>query len=158
MAESEDRHVILLSVRPKYAERIMAGEKTVEFRKRNIPESLGYVLLYATAPRRRIVGYFSVASIVEDAPSNLWHMYGTSGGISRQEFLKYYSTSARGVAIMVEDVHRFITPIPPGSFNGGSPMPQSFAYVHMRDWQKVRRRRTERIEREGTNRQREFRG
>lgn len=50
---------ILLSIKPKYVEEILAGRKLVEYRKR-IPrdDNVKQVLIYASYPVKRIVAEF----------------------------------------------------------------------------------------------------
>ena len=50
---------ILLSIHPKWAQKIYSGEKKVEWRK-NIPNAdyIDKVFLYETAPVCRVTGYF----------------------------------------------------------------------------------------------------
>src|SRR5690606_16414773 len=45
------RHA-LMSIRPEYAERILAGTKRIEFRKRPLASDITDVIVYATTPVR----------------------------------------------------------------------------------------------------------
>ncbi len=58
-----DRDVILLAVLPQYAEAIFRGRKKVEFRKRNVPKHVRYVVVYETRPRCGVIGYFRIGTI-----------------------------------------------------------------------------------------------
>ena len=54
---------IILSIKPKWAELIYSGKKTIEWRKsipkrENIGEPIEKVLLYETAPVKKITGFF----------------------------------------------------------------------------------------------------
>ena len=52
---------ILLSIKPRYVEQILAGRKQVEYRKR-IPQEDGVrqVLIYASHPLKKVVAEFTV--------------------------------------------------------------------------------------------------
>jgi hypothetical protein len=55
-----DRTTILLSIRPIYADRILDGTKTIEFRRKPLPESVKTALIWKTGKGGGIVGKFTV--------------------------------------------------------------------------------------------------
>jgi predicted transcriptional regulator len=67
MARTTDRTVVLLSTKPRFAEAIMGGEKHVEFRRVRCRRDVKVVLVYATSPIQRLLGYFEVSFIVPRA-------------------------------------------------------------------------------------------
>lgn len=129
MAHEADRRVALLSIHPKFAEAIMRGEKRVEFRRRGPSADTAYVVVYATAPVRRIVGWFRVASVEARHPKALWRQFGGVGGIGQQEFAAYYHGARSGTAIAVAQVRRLEEPVALESLDGYATPPQSFRYV-----------------------------
>lgn len=48
---------ILLPIKPVFVERILSGEKWYEFRKR-LPLDIERVVIYETAPTKKVVGEF----------------------------------------------------------------------------------------------------
>ena len=58
----------ILSIKPIYANQILAGTKKVEFRKRKFKEEVRKVYIYASVPVKQIVGYFTFSTIDEDTP------------------------------------------------------------------------------------------
>ena len=50
----------LLSIKPEYAEKILKGEKLVEFRIVAFAQEVSKIFIYATSPVCRIVGEFEV--------------------------------------------------------------------------------------------------
>lgn len=120
---------VLLSIRPRFAAAILRGEKRYEFRKSRFARRSGRVLLYATAPVRRIVGAFTVRSIVEDRPRELWTRCRDGAGIGRDELLGYFGERETGVAIEVGDVETFNPPVDPAQLVPDFVPPQSFRYV-----------------------------
>ncbi|MBW2738389.1 MAG: ASCH domain-containing protein [Deltaproteobacteria bacterium] len=141
MAQTENNDVILLSIHPEFAKAIMGGKKKIEFRKLNIPKSIKQVVLYATAPERKIVGYFSVKKIVEATPTELWKVYKRISGVKRNYLLNYYKNSQLGVGILVSDVVELQNPIPIFLEDSGFRPTQSFSYVEKRLWYNLKRRR-----------------
>lgn len=56
---------ILLSIKPKWAEKIYSGEKTIEFRKsipKNFNTSEDVVFIYETAPVKMVTGYIKIGA------------------------------------------------------------------------------------------------
>lgn len=72
---------IILSIKPKWAELIYSGKKTIEWRK-NLPkrkiigEPIEKVLLYETAPVKMITGFFEFGGcdelIIRDDPQKIY--------------------------------------------------------------------------------------
>ncbi len=130
MDETVSGEVALLSIHPRFASAILKGTKSVEFRKRSFSRRVGYVVLYATAPVKRVVGCFAVASIERAIPEVIWDRHGADGGITREEFRNYYGDSTAAVAITVRRAVPFEDPIPLACVLGsGKPAPQSFVYL-----------------------------
>lgn len=127
MATPSSSAVALLSIRPRYADAIMSGHKRVEFRKQPFARPVEHVVIYATAPVRRIVGTFRVAECDLAEPAELWRRYGDVGGIERADFERYYGQRSSGVAIAIEG-----SPTPldlPLDALGHVRPPQSFVYL-----------------------------
>jgi len=76
MDKAKTTDVIVLSIKPIYANAILSGEKTVEFRKNGIPIDVKTIVLYTTQPEQKIVGYFDVLQCEIEHPSVLWEKYG----------------------------------------------------------------------------------
>jgi len=133
---------ILLSIHPHYAEAILDGTKKVEFRKKNIPRTVRHVVLYATRPVMRVVGYFSVAEVVEGKPSYLWRRFNGSGGISTQDFVAYYADATLSVGLVVDEARRVAKRIRLEDLDGNSFAPNSFRYLREEELKTVLRRAT----------------
>jgi predicted transcriptional regulator len=129
MARKKADTVVLLSVRPKFAEALMAGTKRVEFRRVRFRRPVRAVVVYATAPVARVVGYFEVAFVQESSPSAIWRRHARVGGISPPEYKRYYAGSTRAVAIGVGKVSRLPDGLTLNSLERGARPPQSFRYL-----------------------------
>lgn len=95
---------VLLAVRPKYARKILSGEKTVEFRKVCFSGNIKKVYVYSAHPEKRVIGYFVPGKIIEDSPTNLWQEFSSKGCISREEFFEYFNGSICGYGISINKV------------------------------------------------------
>lgn len=118
----------LLSIRPKFAQAILGGEKRFEFRKRGFNEVPSKVFIYETAPTSRIVGYFTVDSVIRDTPDALWNACEDAAGIERAEYDAYFADSAGGLALVVGETTEFDQPVSLSGVVGG-PAPQSYRWL-----------------------------
>lgn len=120
---------VLLSIKPRYANAILSGKKTVEFRKAVFKQAVEKVYIYSSSPEKKIIGYFTIESIDEDQPAQLWKKYGGSGSIGEADFFEYYTGKNKGFAIKVKSVSAFETPVDPKSVIENFRAPQSYMYV-----------------------------
>lgn len=127
--DSDGDSIALLAIKPRFAEAIIAGRKTVEFRKTRFLQPPRYVVLYASTPIQQVVAYFEVAYIKELTPLGLWRQFKHVGGIEREEFFRYYNSSSRGYAIVVATVWKLRTPARLSHLFPRGTAPQSFRYL-----------------------------
>ncbi len=122
---------VLLSIKPKYVEKILDGEKRYEFRKTSFknPEEVEKIYIYSTSPEKKIVGYFVLDEIIEDEPENLWERCKTHSGVEKEEFFEYYRGKEKGVAMKINRIEDFKEPIDPYENLSDFVAPQSFYYV-----------------------------
>lgn len=129
MDSNSDNRIVLLAIRPRFAESIMKGEKRVEFRKVRFRKKVSHMAVYASKPIQMVIGYFQVSHIIEDTPEHLWRRYRSIGGISYEEFRDYYATSEKGIAIEIGNICVFQVPIPISMLDKSLAVPQGFAYL-----------------------------
>lgn len=121
---------VLLSIKPEFAEKILDGSKRFEFRKGIFKNrDISTVIIYATMPLGKVVGQFSIESILSDSPEDLWIKTQKYAGISKSFFDSYYSGRSTAYAIKVGDVERFETPLPLSALGDGIKAPQSYLYL-----------------------------
>ena len=90
---------MVFSIRPQFVAMFRAGAKRFEFRTR-VPWVLGEtVLIYETAPTSAIVASAVVCRIADASPFSIWTDFGDLGGITREDFDRYFASRARAVAI-----------------------------------------------------------
>ncbi|MDI6796821.1 MAG: ASCH domain-containing protein, partial [Desulfatibacillaceae bacterium] len=103
---------VLLSIKPEYANKIMAGDKQYEFRKGRFKRGgIQTIIVYATLPVGKVIGEFSVDDILEGTPESLWEKTHETAGISRANFTNYFANSFIGFAIKVGKVKCYDHPI-----------------------------------------------
>ena len=128
-ADGADGVVVLLPVKPRYADSLMRGTKRVEFRRRPFGRTPEWVVVYSSAPVQRVVGFFSVRAVEEDAPEALWRHHGPAGCITRDDFAAYFRDCERGVAIHVDDVTALDVPLRLADLGEQAQPPQSYKYL-----------------------------
>ena len=105
---------VLLSIKPKYVDAILNGEKKYEFRKIIFKKkNIDNVYIYSSAPIKRIVGSFTARNIICDRPENLWEKFRDHSGLSDKEFFKYFGKRQTGFAIEIGIIKKFENPIDP---------------------------------------------
>jgi predicted transcriptional regulator len=129
MAFLQDRRIALLSVHPRYAAALMGGQKKVEFRRRALSAETQYVIVYATAPVQKVVGWFEIAEIASDSPDRLWERFGHEGQVAKQDFERYYERCDAGAAIRVRKVVALKSPVTLAELDDAMAAPQSYRYV-----------------------------
>lgn len=120
---------ILLSIKPEYVELIERHTKLFEFRKRKFKNVPSEILIYASAPVKKIVGIIQVRDIIEDTPIALWSHCRQYAGIKEKAFFEYFKGKNKGIAIEIKDYIKFESPIDPYMVNSDFTPPQSYAYL-----------------------------
>jgi type I restriction enzyme S subunit len=118
-----------LPIKPKYANQILSGNKTVEFRKRGFAKDIEYVAVYSSSPVSRVVGIFKISEINKDRPATIWKKFREVGGISHANYCKYYANSEQACALVIKSVTAFTSPLKLDQIRTGMKAPQSFCYL-----------------------------
>lgn len=136
--------MLLLSIRPTFADQILDGIKKVEFRRRNPRRiELGSpILIYASSPIQALIGTAVVFDIVESSPEKVWEEYKDVGGIDHDQFNSYYKDCDRAIAIRLRKPMRLQTAIPLEHLRckwPGFHPPQQFVYLSAEWLKKIAR-------------------
>ncbi|WP_419926406.1 ASCH domain-containing protein [Candidatus Poriferisocius sp.] len=128
----QDRMVVL-SLKPRFAEAILAGDKTVEFRrtapKIDVPTR---ALLYATTPVRALLGTCIVADVQSGDLAVLWREHRSRCALTYHEFQRYFEGVEVGTALTLAQPQSLSSKVPLQDLRAkptGFRPPQSFAYV-----------------------------
>jgi predicted transcriptional regulator len=121
---------IILSIKPKYAEKILSGDKRFEFRRAIFANpAVRTVLMYATAPCRQVIGEFAVDEVITLAPTKLWARTSRRAGIDKNQFDLYFAGKSKAHALKIGRPKRFQVPLDLKTDFGLKRPPQSFCYV-----------------------------
>ena len=105
--------MVVLSLKPRFAEAILAGAKTVELRRTEpkivVPTQ---ALLYAASPVRALVGTCIITSVQPLDLVTLWQEHGSGSGLLHHEFQEYFEGVDAGTALTLTQPRAFGRQIP----------------------------------------------
>lgn len=126
--------MIVLSLKPRFAEAILAGSKTVELRRAR-PNISGPIraLLYASSPAKALVGECVVQDVLSDDVDALCRGHCRTSSLTEEEFRRYFKGVQNGSALMLQDPLRVDRPVPLERLRTAAPAgfrpPQGFCYI-----------------------------
>jgi predicted transcriptional regulator len=130
-----DLRVLVMSLRPEYAEAILAGRKTVELRRRRVAAAPGtLVLLYATRPAGAVVGFARIRKTINCESIEAWARHSAGMGIPKADFDAYLDGRDSACLLFLECVER-IDPLTLERLRsrGTFTPPQSYRYLTATD-------------------------
>lgn len=114
MNEEGAKKKYLMSIRPKFAYQIFAGQKKFELRRWiGIPVEPGStIIVYVSGTVKAIVGEFKVGKVIVGPPRKVWNevMKYPSPGIDEDDW-PYIAGSKRAMALEVLEPHIFSRPV-----------------------------------------------
>lgn len=120
---------ILLSIKPKYVEKIINNDKKFEFRKAVPQKHFARVFIYSSAPEKKIVGMFTAKNILVGTPEDIWNKTKHKAGIGHNDYNIYFSDKKLAYALEIDNLILFKTPIIPSDIWTDFKAPQSFCYI-----------------------------
>lgn len=126
---------LLLSIKPRYADAIFAGEKHFELRKVKPKVGAGdLVLVYVTMPRCGLEGAFRVGAVLEMSPERLWPRVRSGCALTKAEFMAYYEGKATAFAIGILEAWRLETIVQLSELRSEQIIPpQGYRYLSARE-------------------------
>ena len=123
---------ILISIKPKYVEAILRGEKTVELRRRclRVPEGTR-VWVYSTLPDAKVRAVARIEQLDESSPENVWHANESKMFLTKTEYDEYIRGCLTVCVIHLADVQQLSTPLSLESMRtfNNLPPPQFFKFL-----------------------------
>lgn len=132
---------LVLSIHPEHCQRILRGEKTVEYRKQ-CPTQPGplWAYLYETSPSSALVGVTQIARILAGPPEDVWRETKSTKSTTEERFFRYFDGRRQAVALILEQTRPLGRPLPLPELIDAVPgfrPPQSFMYVPGDEWAKL---------------------
>lgn len=127
----EVARALLISIRPRFADAILVGTKTVELRRtRPTLQPGALALIYSSSPTKALVGWATVEEVVRDTPNALWSEHQAGTGVSAAEFESYFAGRADAYGLRLSAAHRAEHELSLASLrNYGLEPPQSWRYI-----------------------------
>jgi predicted transcriptional regulator len=101
----------ILSIKPIYVSKILAGTKTIELRKSSMGLNSGDVILvYSSVPEQQITFWFQIQAIETLRVDSMWDRYRDVLGIGHEEYMEYFSGVEYAVALHVGRVQQ-VSPV-----------------------------------------------
>lgn len=131
---------VLISIHPGYVDKILTGEKKLEFRRSWVAHPAKFMVIYATSPVQQIVAIAEIKEVHSGTRKEFWELAKEKGGgISRRKLFSYFAGSKRPVAIELIDIKQFENAFDPKSLFGERfRPPQSFRYLSEEEFEAVR--------------------
>jgi len=96
---------LLMSLRPEFAELILQGRKTVEFRRKFSKKYEGAtIVFYITRPVQQFMFTATITQVDHGQKKRLWNMSQQECGISQVAFDQYFSGIDYGYAIHLSNI------------------------------------------------------
>ena len=125
-----NKRYLLMSIKPIYAQKIKAKEKTIELRCSSPKVSSGDILvIYESSPVQRVTAYCEIDSIISMAPAKLWEVVKEKACIAWSAFESYFSGKKEGVGICLKDINTLSSPQPLSVISEDFCAPQSYRYI-----------------------------
>jgi predicted transcriptional regulator len=102
----------ILSIKPIYANQILAGEKTIELRKSSMGLSKGdIILVYSSSPEQRFHFWFQIQKIEKLPVNKMWQKHYKHLGIDYESYESYFKDTHEAVGLHIGKIQPFL-PIP----------------------------------------------
>lgn len=119
----------IISIHPAHIANILSGKKVFEYRKVIPKHDISRLVLYCTAPIKKIVAVAEVLDCVVGPPTRVWSATSFGSGISRRFFRTYFSGQRNASAFVLGNVYKMASPIDLADLTGQMKPPQSFFYL-----------------------------
>ena len=123
----------LISIHPEHATNIIRGKKRYEYRKVLPKREISFLVLYCTAPVKKITAVVEVKDRLVASLEDIWNQTSHGAGISRCDFLEYYSGKQKASVFVLGEVYQLKDPIELSDLPGQKASPQSFYYLDAAD-------------------------
>ena len=124
----ENNKTIVLSIVPEYVQKIIDGTKKYEYRTKVAKANINAIVIYCTAPVKKVVAKAQVIGILQDTPSALWDKTKDFSGASKEFFDKYFENKKIAYAYRLGKIEVYKKQKTLKEF-GLSAAPQSFVYL-----------------------------
>ncbi|MBQ8142863.1 MAG: ASCH domain-containing protein [Bacilli bacterium] len=119
---------IIVSIHPEHVKNIINGTKKFEYRTKVAKSDVKKIIIYETAPIKKVVAEAEIIEVLMMKPEELWEETKEQSGISKSFFDSYFENRDVAYAYKLGEVKVYEQPKTLEEF-GLRCAPQSFAYV-----------------------------
>jgi len=103
---------LVMSVKPKYVEKIQEGEKVVEIRRKFSTKWKNCrVTIYSSSPIQGLQGHATITDVIKNSPKNIWEKFGPDLGCSKKDFEDYTESRSQIYAVLLKDFQAYTSPL-----------------------------------------------
>lgn len=132
----------LISIHPEHVSSIISGEKVFEYRKVLPKRDISFLVLYCTAPVKKITAVVEVVGRLVDSLVDVWNITSHGSGISHSFYLDYYSGKQNASAFVLGNVYQMESPMDLSDLPSQKTSPQSFCYLNDEDMEIISKRKS----------------
>jgi predicted transcriptional regulator len=99
----------IISIKPVYANQILAGTKTIELRKSSMGLSEDdVVLVYSSAPEQELAFWFRIRMVESLPVRKMWDLHGPQLGIGFDDYSAYFNGLEFAVGLHIGEVQPIV--------------------------------------------------
>lgn len=117
---------VLMSIKPKYVEKILSGEKKYEYRKTLLKKNVESILVYSTFPVKKVVCEIKLLEVVKGTLEYVYSKTNKESGITLEEFNNYFKNKNVAYAYKLGSIKRLNLTL---KEIGVPTAPQSYQYI-----------------------------
>ena len=136
------KQAVLISIHPEHIDNIMSGKKVFEYRKILPKHDILFLVLYCTAPVKKITAVAEVLGRVVGSPAHVWNVTSFGSGIPRRIYHNYYSARQSASSFVLGNVYEITNPMNLSDLPGKKTPPRSFYYLSDADMKEVFNRKS----------------
>ncbi|MGL4951096.1 MAG: ASCH domain-containing protein [Mycoplasma sp.] len=121
-------NVIILPIKSIYVKEIFNGNKKYEYRTKIPTNKIEKILIYETAPMKKIVGEIIISSIWKSTPTKIWNLTNHFAGIKKEHYFEYFKNKEVAYAYQIKEFKKYKQPKELKDFGFKNP-PQNFFYA-----------------------------
>ena len=120
---------ILLSIKRNYADLILKWEKIYEIRRLFTKKKIDKIVIYESAPTKRVVGECNIEEILYKPLDELWNITKWESCVDKEFFYEYFKGKEYWYAIKLKAPKRYKTPKSISEYNLKRP-PQNYCFIN----------------------------
>lgn len=124
---------ILMSIKPRFADAILSGKKSIELRRKIgtlfLPQNR--IIIYSSSPTMATVGEATIQEIIRGKPLDMKDFFLENAMVNDSEFTEYFYGCTTAFGIALKDVITYKKQIPLSAMRSiNITPPQSYCYIN----------------------------